>query len=533
MSQSDQPSTEGSDVGDDRRLAEDPDKPTGRQWLGAVVLSLSLAIIIIDGTVLNVAAPTILVDLKTTFPALEWVISGYSLVIASLLLVTGRLGDQFGRRRLFVIGAAIFGVGSLFASVATTIPLLFFGWSLLEGIGAACMMPATLALLSENFRGKYRPMAFALWGSVAGAAAAVGPLLGGWLTEYHSWRWAMRINIVVALVAALSISRLIAESRAPRDERRFDPLGVALATSSMFLITFAFIESQKYGWWARGEAGPFGLALPANLSSVPFALLLGAILLTVFVRREMATERGGTEPLFRFSLLRIRSYRIGLSAAAALSLGEMGVILALSLYLQTQLHLSAFRTGLALVPLAAAALLVGGIGGPLAAKIGAAKVVTIGLVIEALGAGGIALAARNQASANDLIVPLGLYGIGLGMASAQLTNVTLGEIPHAFTGVASGASSTVRQLGSALGVAITGTLLASATDLGAGVAHMAIFAGALQLFAAMASIRLWTTSSPPGPIPDARRHDRPPVDGRADERPGTSVAEGSPAPLTP
>jgi EmrB/QacA subfamily drug resistance transporter len=509
--------TPHANAADGPDLTDDPDKPTGLQWLGAVVLSLSLAIIIIDGTVLNVAAPTILVELQTTFPSLEWVISGYSLVIASLLLVSGRLGDQFGRRRLFVIGATIFGVGSLFASVATTIPLLFIGWSLLEGIGAACMMPATLALLSENFRGRYRPMAFALWGSVAGAAAAVGPLLGGWLTEYHSWRWAMRINLVVAAVAVASIGRLIDESRAPRDERRFDPIGVTLATSSMFLITFAFIESQKYGWWARDEAGPFGLALPGNLSSVPVALLLGGGLLAVFVRREMATERGGSEPLFRFSLLRIRSYRIGLSAAAALSLGEMGVILALSLYLQTQLHLSAFRTGLALAPLAAAALLIGGIGGPLAAKIGAAKVVTIGLLIEALGAAGIALATRNGASANDLIVPLALYGIGLGMASAQLTNVTLGDIPHAFTGVASGASSTVRQLGSALGVAITGTLLASAANLGEGASHMAIFAGALQLVAAVASVRLWTTPS---------RSGRDPARDVAAQRPG-DAATGS------
>jgi EmrB/QacA subfamily drug resistance transporter len=488
----------------------DPDRPTTRQWLGAVVLSLSLAIIIIDGTVLNVAAPTIIVDLHTSLPALEWVISGYSLVIASLLLVSGRLGDQFGRRRLFLVGAAIFAVGSLVASVATTVPMLFLGWSLLEGIGAACMMPATLALLSENFRGRYRAMAFALWGSVAGAAAAVGPLLGGWLTEFHSWRWAMRINVVVAAIALLTIRRLIDESRAPSDDRRFDPLGVALATSSMFLIAFGFIESQKYGWWSRREAGPFGLELPGNLSSVPVALLVGAILLTIFIRREMATERRGDEPLFRFSLLRTRSYRVGLSASAALSLGEMGVILALSLYLQSQLHLSAFRTGVALVPLALAALLVGGIGGPLAARIGAAKVVTIGLVVEALGAAGVVMTTDHTSTANDLIVPLTLYGLGLGMASAQLTNVTLADVPHALTGVASGASSTVRQLGSALGVAITGTLLASSASLGQGVARMAMFAGVLQLIAAAASVRLWSASGQPGPAPaDEHLHAEP------------------------
>ena len=469
----------------------DPDRPTRAQWLGALVLSLSLAIVVIDGTVLNVAVPTVIVDLHTTFTSMEWVISGYSLVIASLLLVAGRLGDQFGRRRMFMAGAAIFAVGSLVASQASSVPMLFIGWSLLEGIGAALMLPSTLALLSENFRGRYRPIAFAMWGSVAGAAAAVGPLLGGWLTEYHSWRWAMAINIVVAALALIFITRLVAESRAPSAERKFDPLGVALATGGVFLVTFAVIESQRYGWWQRLQSGPFGLELPGGLSIVPFGLLLGVLLLVVFARREMRIERSGGDPLFRFSLLRVSSYRLGLAAQTALSLGEMGVILALSIYLQTELHLSAFRTGVALVPLAVAALLVGGVSGPLAAKVGPAKVVTLGLALEACGAGGVFLVGNNSGSANALIVPLALYGLGLGMASAQLTNVTLSQVPHDLTGSASGATSTVRQLGSALGVAITGSLLATGATLGQGVGRMALFAGSLQVLAAIGSVALW------------------------------------------
>lgn len=479
--------------------ATDPDRPSGAQWLGAVVLSLSLAIVVIDGTVLNVAVPTVIVDLRTSFTSIEWVLSGYSLVIASLLLVAGRLGDQFGRRRMFMIGAAIFAGGSLVASQAQTVPVLFLGWSLLEGIGAALMLPSTLALLSENFRGRYRAIAFAIWGSVAGAAAAVGPLLGGWLTEYHSWRWAMRINVIVAAVALLSITRLIAESRAPDAERRFDPVGVTLATTGLVCVTFAVIESQRYGWWTRLSAGPFDVEAPAGLSIVPYALAIGALLLAVFTWREMRIEASGGDPLFRFSLLRIGSYRIGLLAQAALSLGEMGVILALSLYLQTQLHLSAFRTGVALVPLAVAALLVGGVSGPLAARIGPAKVVTLGLVIEACGAAGVFLVGEAAGGANALIVPLALYGLGLGMASAQLTNVTLSQIPHDLTGAASGATSTVRQLGSALGVAITGALLASGATLGVGVARMALFAGTLQVLAATGSIALWRIRLTPPP----------------------------------
>ena len=479
--------------------ADDPDRPTSAQWWGALVLSLSLAIVVIDGTVLNVAVPTVIRELHTTFPAMEWVISGYSLVIASLLLVAGRLGDQYGRRLMFMLGAAIFAVGSLLASVANTVPVLFVGWSILEGIGAALMLPSTLALLSENFRGKYRPIAFAMWGSVAGAAAAVGPLLGGWLTEYHSWRWAMRINIVVAAVAILAITRLINESRAPRSERTFDPLGVVLATVGVFSVTFAVIESQRYGWWTRLNAGPFGLALPAHLSVVPPALAVGIGLLGFFTVRETRIERRHGDPLFRFTLLKVPSYRLGLLAQAALSLGEMGVILGLSIYLQNQLHLTAFRTGVALVPLAVAALLVGGVSGPLAAKIGPARVVTLGLGIEACGAAGVFLVGSHAGTANALIAPLALYGLGLGMASAQLTNVTLAQVPPDLTGAASGATSTVRQLGSALGVAITGALLASGTTLGHGIAHTALLAGTLQILAAAGSLALWRIDLEPAP----------------------------------
>ena len=489
--------TEAADTVLDPEL--DPDRPTRAQWYGALVLSLSLAIVVIDGTVLNVAVPTVIKDLRTTFPAMEWVISGYSLVIASLLLVAGRLGDQFGRRKMFMAGAAVFAVGSVVASQARTVPALFLGWSVLEGVGAALMLPSTLALLSENFRGKYRPIAFAMWGSVAGAAAAVGPLLGGWLTEYHSWRWAMRINVVVAAVALVFITRLIAESRAPSTERKFDPVGVLLATGGVFSVTFAVIESQRYGWWTRLDTGPFGIAAPGGLSVVPFALTLGIALLVVFTLRELRIERNGGDPLFRFSLLKVASYRLGLAAQTALSLGEMGVILALSIYLQSQLHLSAFRTGVSLMPLAVAALLVGGVSGPLAAKVGAAKVVTLGLAVEACGAVGVFLVGRSAGSANALIVPLALYGLGLGMASAQLTNVTLSQVPHDLTGSASGATSTVRQLGSALGVAITGSLLASGTTLGQGVGRMALFAGMLQVLAAAGSVALWKIRlTPPG-----------------------------------
>ena len=181
-----------------------PPAPTGsdpRRWIALVVLSSALFIIVLDNTILNVAVPTIVRDFHTSVSSLQWVIAGYSLVFASLLISFGRLGDIFGRRRLFFLGAAMFAVGSLVASLSQSVVQLFIGESLLEGVGAAAMLPATLSIISATFQGRERGSAFAVWGAVAGGAGALGPFLGGILTTDYSWRWAFRINVVIAPLA--------------------------------------------------------------------------------------------------------------------------------------------------------------------------------------------------------------------------------------------------------------------------------------------------------------------------------------------
>ncbi len=187
-----------------------------KRWIALVILSSSLFIIVLDNTILNVAVPTIIREFNTTVSALQWVISGYSLVFASLLISFGRLGDIFGRRRLFFFGATLFAIGSLIASLSQSVTQLFIGESLLEGIGAAAMLPATLSIISATFKGRERGMAFAVWGAVAGGAGALGPWVGGILTTYYSWRWAFRINVVVAPVAIIAAIFYVHESR---DER--------------------------------------------------------------------------------------------------------------------------------------------------------------------------------------------------------------------------------------------------------------------------------------------------------------------------
>ena len=179
---------------------EEPD-PT--RWVTLAIAILSAFIVVLDNTVLNVSIPTILRELHTNLPSLEWVITGYALTFAALLIIGGRLGDVYGHRRIFIIGAALFGAGSLLASVSTSVGELIFGEAVIEGVGASLMLPATLAVLSSTFRGRERAAAFAAWGATAGVAAAAGPVVGGFLTTNYSWRWSFRINVIIAPLAVL------------------------------------------------------------------------------------------------------------------------------------------------------------------------------------------------------------------------------------------------------------------------------------------------------------------------------------------
>ena len=179
-------------------MPETPAEPDPRRWFAAAVVIVSVAIPVLDNTVLNVAIPTILREFHTDLPSLQWVITGYSLTFATLLIIGGRLGDMYGHRRMFMLGAAIFGVGSFLASVSHSVPTLVLGEAIIEGIGASLLIPATLSILSTTFEGPERAIAFAAWGTVAGASVAFGPLVGGFLTTKYSWRWALRINVIAA-----------------------------------------------------------------------------------------------------------------------------------------------------------------------------------------------------------------------------------------------------------------------------------------------------------------------------------------------
>lgn len=438
-----------------------PDQKVERkQWLTLLTLALGLAIVIIDATIVNVAIPSIRKEFGATLQDLEWVNSIYSLVFAALIVTWGRIGDQIGRKRIFIAGVTVFVGGSLLAGLAGNISILILA-RLIQGLGAAMTSPSTLSIISGTFTGRMRGVAFGVWGGVAGAAAALGPLVGGWLITNASWRWAFLVNLPVGILAVIGALRLITESRESRGKLQFDVPGIVLVAIGVGAVVFGLIEGQTHGWWAPKDVFSLGgLTWPlTSIAITPFSFAAGLLALALFVVWETRLRKRGGDPLFDFTLLRLRGFRFGLMTVAIVALGEFGVVFVLSLYLQGVIGLSAFSTGLVFLPFALTTLVAAPMAGLLSARFGPKWVVTAGMVLEAVAIFMISVSLTPDDSRLALFPILLVYGAGTGLAIAQLTSVILSEVPAGQLGVASGANNTIRQVGAALGIAIIGAVL--------------------------------------------------------------------------
>jgi EmrB/QacA subfamily drug resistance transporter len=425
------------------------------------IIALAVSIIIMDATIVNVVLPVLIRDISLSASQAEWVNSVYALVFAALLITVGRIGDIAGRRRLLIIGIVIFGVASVFAAASGNGTMLIAA-RLLQGVGGAMILPATLSTVNALFTGRERGIAFAIWGSTIGGMAAVGPLLGGWLATDFSWRWAFLINVPVAIIVLVGTLLWVPETRDPHAQRGTDAAGVVLSIAGLGAIVFGLIEGQRYGWWQTTEQLKLGgVTWTWGISPAPVAFAIGILAMIGFVLIERSRARTMRPVLLDLSLLRIRSFRYGAIAALIVALGEFGMLFALPLYLQGALGYSALGTGLIVLALAIGTFLISGGSAQLTRRLGGRGVVRLGLLLEVIAVAGLALSISLTANAWALAAWLFLYGIGVGMATAQLTSVILEDVPVAQSGQASGLQSTVRQLGSALGIAILGTILIS------------------------------------------------------------------------
>lgn len=435
-----------------------------RKWGMLVVLSLALAIIILDTTILNVALSYIIRDLQTDIQKLQWVITAYSLTLAALTITGGRLGDLFGRKRMFIAGAVLFAAGSFIASISTNVGMLVAGEAIIEGIGAALMMPATASLLVVNFQGRERAIAFGIWGGIAGAAAALGPILGGYLATNYDWRWGFRINLFVVL-ALLIGSVLIPESRDTKEKKELDILGVLLSAVGMLSLVFGIIESSTYGWWkAKAVFTAFGQSFPMflDLSIVPFCVVFGLIVLVIFALWELHREQLGHTPLVSMKIFKNAQFTAGVSTTAVMSLGQTGLIFALPVFLQSVRGFDAFQTGLALLPMSLALLVVAPLSAVLGKKISGKFLISLGLLINVGAYIVLHQTLGVNTTSTDLILGLALFGIGMGLVMSQINNLTLSAVPLHRAGEASGINNTLRQVGATLGSAVIGTVLIGA-----------------------------------------------------------------------
>jgi EmrB/QacA subfamily drug resistance transporter len=427
-----------------------------RRWLGLVTLTVGVAMIIVDATIVNVAIPSIIEDLGIGITQAEWANSIYSLVFAALLISVGRTGDLTGRRRVFVWGLVVFLAASLLTALAPTGTVLLAG-RFLQGVGGALILPSTLSIVNATFRGRERAIAFGIWGSVIGGMAALGPLAGGWFVTNLSWRWAFYINLPVGVLALAGAFLFVDESRDPGARPGYDPPGVVLSTLGFLGIVFGFIEGQTYGWW-RADRSFLGLTVGGH-SVIPFAFAAGVICLAAFVLVERRRARRGRPVLVDFALFRIPTFGYGNIAVLIVGLGELGLVFVIPLFLQLVLGLSAFDTGLVLAALAAGAFVAGGFAAPLTRRIGPYRVVQLGLAVEIVGIVAVGLTFAADRPAWQFCPQLFVYGVGVGFATAQLTSVILADVPAAQSGEGSAIQSTARQVGSALGIAILGTVL--------------------------------------------------------------------------
>lgn len=445
------------------------------RWIGLVFISMAISLVIIDGTIVNTIFPKIITALNINSVEVQWVQESYVLVFAALLLVWGSVADRIGRRRLLVIGILIFIAASVWAGYSDSATQMILA-RILQGFGGSMVLPTTLSLVNANFQGKERGIAFAVWGATIGGMVAVGPVLGGWLATSFGedgWRLAFNINLPIGILIVAGLLLFVSESKVEQRSGAPDIVGAVLSVLMFLTLVFGLIEGRTYGWWSVNKDFVIGSWSWGNpgISVIPVSLALSVLFGLCFVLWERRREQQQKPVLLDLNLFGVNSFRNGSIAALIISMGEFGILFAIPLWLQNVLGLSPVDAGIVLLWLAGGAFLASGVGGALSGKLAPAMAVRIGVGLELLGVIGVALFGNSE-SFWPIVPFLFVYGIGIGLATAQLTGVIMVDVPMDKIGQASGSQSTVRQVGSALGIAVLGTVLFTQIE--------SVFAGKLK-----------------------------------------------------
>ncbi|HET8683503.1 MAG TPA: DHA2 family efflux MFS transporter permease subunit [Micromonosporaceae bacterium] len=414
------------------------DKETSTRGTGWTFLAALVAVfmVAIDTLVVTTALPVIQQRLNADLEGLEWTVNAYTLTFAVFLLSGAALGDRYGRRLVFALAMVVFIGASAAAALSTNIETLIAARAV-QGLGAAAILPLTLTLLVSVVKPEQRGHALGLWGAMVGLGIALGPVIGGSITEYWSWQWIFWVNVPIGILL-LPVMALVRESRGGAG--RLDPIGTVLVTVGLFGIVFALVRGNGDGW----TSGP-----------VLTGLIAGGALVLLFLLWEARAKA----PMVPLGMFRHRGFSLTMIATIIMPFGVFGAIFLTTQYLQTVLGYSPLEAGVRTLPWTAVPMIAAPISGRLMDKIGGKPLVLLGLVLQAIGIGWLALVAEPDLAYGNLVLPFILTGLGLGIFLAPIAGLAIGFVPQVLQGVASGTSNAIRQLGTVLGVSVAGAIL--------------------------------------------------------------------------
>jgi MFS family permease len=437
-----------------------------KHWRVLIIMCAAQFIMVLDTTVMNVSVSAVVEDLDTSISMVQLAITLYTLVMGSFMLLGGKLGDIFGRKKIFGIGLIVYGLGSMITALSPNVGWLLFGWSGVEGVGAVLVMPAIISLTASNYSGRDRATAYGALGGIAAAGAAAGPLIGGFVTEEWTWRVVFASETLVCVVIVMFM-RAIADTEKPL-KTTIDYVGTALSSLGFGLIVLAALKSADWGLVqptgaltiSGHEITPFGLSV------VPFMVAAGGFLLRAFFGWERHVIARGGSPLVHPDLLRKLQLRNGLAMLTAQQTVIGGMFFIIPIYLQYVLGKNAFETGVKLAPMSVAMLIAAFSGPKLAVKFSPRKIVSIGLVLVIVGS--LILVSTIDPQLNDVLFAVGMaiFGAGFGLVASQLGNVIMSSVGDKERGEAGGLQGTAQNIGTSLGVALIGAIMISSLSSG-------------------------------------------------------------------
>ncbi len=427
------------------------------KWRALVVLALAQFLMVLDQAVMNVSISQLVEDFDTSVTVIQGVITFYALTMAALMILGGKLGDIWGRKKAFWIGLLIYAAGSALTAVSADVWQLLLGWSILEGIGAALVLPALVALIAGSYHGPDRAVAYGVIGGVAGAGIAVGPILGGWVTTNFTWRYVFVGEVVVALIV-IALVGWIGSMPRPDPVPKIDWVGGFLSGVGLAVIVFGILQASEWGWVqnVNSPVTPFGLAL------TPFVVGAGLIVLGWFVRWSEHRMDQGLDPLFHLSLLDVKPLRAGLQMFFAQNLILMGVFFSIPLYLQVVQGLDALETGLKMLPVSVTMFVMSFVGARMSQRWNPQQIVRWGLLVLLLAVLVLAGTIEPVLEGSVFAFSMALLGVGMGLLASQLGNVIQSSVGPRDRSEAGGLQYTAQQLGSSIGTALIGAIVIGA-----------------------------------------------------------------------